>query len=337
MENQTEVSNFVLLGLTNLQGLQHFLFPLFLLLYMTSLLGNGAILAVVLAEPRLHTPMYFFLGNLSCLDICYSTVTMPKMLSGFLSEHQTISFGGCLSQLHFFHLLGSSEAILLAVMAYDRYVAICNPLRYRLVMSPRACLLLAAATWSIGFLHALMTTVLASRLPFCGHNHVPHFFCDIKPLLNLACGSTRLNLILVNVDAAVLGLSSFILTLLSYIYIISFLLLKVQSREGRRKAFSTCASHLTVVSLFYIPVLGNYIAAAPGVSSERDMIPTLMYSIATPVLNPLIYTLRNEEVKSSLKKFLNRKPCPWKDMHYMNPKCPQLCLRHFSLCRSTDF
>ncbi|XP_067388316.1 olfactory receptor 12D1-like [Emydura macquarii macquarii] len=310
MENQTEASDFMLLGLTNLQGLQRFLFLLFLLLYLASVLGNGAILAVVLAESRLHTPMYFFLCNLSSLDICYSTVTMPKMLAGFLSEHQTISFAGCLAQLHFFHLLGSSEAVLLAVMAYDRYVAICNPLRYRLVMSPRACLFLAAATWTIGFLHALTTTVLASQLRFCGRNHVQHFFCDIKPLLNLACDNTRVNLILVNVDAGVLGLSSFILTLLSYLYIISFLLLKVQSRESRRKAFSTCASHLTVVSLFYIPVLGNYIAAAPGGASERDMAPTLMYSIATPVLNPLIYTLRNEEVKSALKKFLNRKPFP---------------------------
>ncbi|XP_067388317.1 olfactory receptor 12D1-like [Emydura macquarii macquarii] len=307
MENQTEVSEFVLLGLTNIQGLQRFLLPLFLLLYLASVLGNGAILAVVFAESRLHTPMYFFLCNLSCLDMCFSTVTMPKMLAGFLSEHQTISFASCLAQLHFFHLLGSSEAVLLAVMAYDRYVAICNPLRYRLVMSPRACLFLAAATWTIGFLHALTTTVLASQLRFCGHNHVRHFFCDIKPLLNLACSSTHLNLTVLNVDAGVLGLSSFILTLLSYLYIISFLLLKVQSRESRKKAFSTCASHLTVVSLFYIPVLGNYIAGSPGVSPERDMIPTLMYSIATPVLNPLIYTLRNEEVKSALKKFLNRK------------------------------
>uniref|UniRef100_A0A8C3SF62 Olfactory receptor n=1 Tax=Chelydra serpentina TaxID=8475 RepID=A0A8C3SF62_CHESE len=310
MKNQTEVSEFVLLGLTNLPGLQHFLFPLFLLLYMTSLLGNGAIITTVVTEPRLHTPMYFFLGNLSSLDICFSTVTVPKMLSGFLSEHQTISFAGCLAQLHFFHLLGSSESVLLAVMAYDRYVAICNPLRYRLVMSPQACLLLAAATWSTGFLHALISTVMTSRLHYCGSNLIPHFFCDIKPLLSLACGSTNLNLTLLNIDAGVLGLSSFVLTLFSYIYIISFLLLKVHSRESRRKAFSTCASHLTVVSLFYIPVLGNYMISSPGFPSERDMIPTLMYSIVTPVLNPLIYTLRNEEVKTALKKFLNRNLFP---------------------------
>ncbi|CAM4549910.1 unnamed protein product [Lepidochelys kempii] len=310
MKNQTEMREFVLLGLTNLPGLNHFLFPLFLLLYVTSLLGNGAIITMVVVEPRLHTPMYFFLGNLSSLDICFSTVTVPKMLSGFLSEHQTISFAGCLAQLHFFHLLGSSETVLLAIMVYDRYVAICNPLRYRLVMSPQTCLLLAAATWSISFLHALMSTVMTSQLQFCGSNLIPHFFCDIKPLLSLACGSTHLNLTVLNINAGVLGLSSFILTLFSYIYIISFLLLKVHLRESRRKAFCTCASHLTVVSLFYMPGLSNYMISSPGFPSERDMIPTLMYSIVTPVLNPLIYTLRNEEVKTALRKFLNRKLFP---------------------------
>uniref|UniRef100_A0A8C3FMG2 Olfactory receptor n=1 Tax=Chrysemys picta bellii TaxID=8478 RepID=A0A8C3FMG2_CHRPI len=310
MENQTEVSEFILLGLTKLQELQCFLFALFLLLYMASVLGNGAIMAVVLAEPRLHTPMYFFLGNLSCLDICYSTVTVPKMLAGFLSRHQIISITGCLIQLHFFHFLGSSEAVLLAVMAYDRYVAICNPLRYRLVMNPRVCLLLAVATWSSGFLHALMHTVMTSRLHFCGPNHVHHFFCDIKPFL--ACSSTRLNLSLLNIVTGTIALTPFIITLLSYLYIISFLFLKVQSWDGRRKAFSTCTSHLTVVTLLYVPVLFNYMTHSVGGSSEREMIITLMYTIVTPVLNPLIYTLRNQEVKSVLRKALGRKLLPGK-------------------------
>ncbi|XP_065270861.1 olfactory receptor 12D1-like [Emys orbicularis] len=310
MENQTEVSEFILLGLTKLQELQCFLFALFLLLYMASVLGNGAILAVVLAEPQLHTPMYFFLGNLSCLDICYSTVTVPKMLAGFLSRHQIISFTGCLVQLHFFHFLGSSEAVLLAVMAYDRYVAICNPLRYRLVMNPRVCLLLAVATWSSGFLHALMHTVMTSQLHFCGPNHVHHFFCDIKPLLSLACSSTRLNLSLLNIVTGGIVIGPFILTLLSYIYIIYFLLLQVQSRESRRKAFSTCTSHLTVVTLLYMPVIFNYVLPSQGDSQERDMIATLMYSIITCVLNPLMYTLRNREVKSALRKAVGRKLFP---------------------------
>ncbi|KAM9121277.1 olfactory receptor 12D1-like [Pangshura tecta] len=307
MENQTAVSEFVLQGLTHLLVLQHPLFVLFLLLYVTSLLGNGAIIAVVLAEPRLHTPMYFFLGNLSCLDIFYCTVTVPKMLVGFLSGQQTISFAGCLAQLHFFHFLGGSEGMLLAVMAYDHYVAICNPLRYRLVMSPQTCLFLAAVTWGTGFLDDLMHTVMTSQVHFCGPNIVYHFFCDIKPLLSLACSSIHLNVALLNFVTGSIVLSPFILTLLSYLYIISFRLLKVHSQENRRKAFSTCASHLTVVSLFYMPVLGNYLISSLGSSSEKDMISALMYCIVTPVLNPLIYTLRNEEVKTALKKFLNRK------------------------------
>ncbi|XP_026518918.1 olfactory receptor 12D3-like [Terrapene carolina triunguis] len=310
MENRTELSEFILMGLTNLQGLEHFLFALFLLLYVASMLGNGAIVAMALMEPRLHTPMYFFLGNLSCLDICYSTVTMPKMLSGFLSGCQTITFAGCLAQLHFFHFLGSSEAVLLAIMAYDRYVAICNPLCYRLVMRQRACLLLATASWITGFLHALMHTVMTSQLQFCGPSRVPHFFCDIKPLLRLACGSTHLNLTLLNIVTGGIVVIPFILTLLSYLYIISFLLLKVQSWESRRKAFSTCASHLTVVSLFYGGAILTYVPPSSGESPEWDMMIVLLYSVVTPVLNPVIYTLRNKEVQSALRKNLHRKLFP---------------------------
>ncbi|NWW89889.1 O12D3 protein, partial [Rhynochetos jubatus] len=307
MLNQTEVSEFILLGLTNIQGLQHFFFISFLLLYLTSLLGNGTIVTMVISEPRLHTPMYFFLGNLSCLDIFYSTVTVPKMLSGFLFGHQHISFGGCLAQLYFFHFLGSTEVVLLATMAYDRYVAICNPLRYALVMSPRTCLILAAASWSIGFLHALMHSVLASQLSFCGHNTIHHFFCDIKPLLNLACSSTSLNLALLNIVTSSIVLGPFTLIILSYLYIISFVLQKVRSQEGRWKPFSTCASHLILVALLYIPVLFNYTPPSSGVSPKRDMPVSLMYSAVTPALNPFIYTLRNQEVRSALKKMLRRK------------------------------
>ncbi|XP_067173467.1 olfactory receptor 12D1-like [Apteryx mantelli] len=303
MDNQTEVRKFILLCLSNVQGLQKFLFILFLLLYLSSLLGNMAIMIVVVREPRLHTPMYFFLFNLSCLDIFYSTVTMPKMLAGFLSGHQDISYTGCLSQLHFFHFLGSSEALLLAVMAYDRYVAICNPLRYTLIMSPRACLQLAAATWTTGFLHALMHTVMTSRLHFCGPNHIQHFFCDIKPLVRLACNSSQLNLGL-SIITGSLAIGPFVFTLFSYLYIFSFLRLKVQSKEGRRKAFSTCISHLTVVALLYVPVIFNYVPPSTGNSARRDMIATLMYNIVTSVLNPLIYTLRNVEVKRALKRRL---------------------------------
>ncbi|XP_050775753.1 olfactory receptor 12D1-like isoform X2 [Gopherus flavomarginatus] len=307
MENQTEVSEFIFLGLTNVRSLQCYLFTLFLLLYMASILGNGATVAVILAEPRLHTPMYFFLGNLSSLDIFYSTVTVPKMLAGFLSGHQTISFTSCLSQLHFFHFLGSSEAMLLAVMAYDRYVAICNPLRYTQVMSPQACLLLAGVTWATGFLHALMHTVMTSLLHFCGPNRILHFFCDIKPLLSLACSSTRLNLSLLHNVTGIIGVSLFIITLLSYLYIITFLFLKVQSRESRRKAFSTCTSHLTVIALYYGTAIFAYLRPSSGSSRSKEMIITLLYSVITPALNPLIYTLRNSEVKYATRKFITRK------------------------------
>lgn len=301
------MNEFILLGLTNNRSLQHILFICFLLFYIACLLGNGAILAVVIAERQLQTPMYFFLGNLSCLDICYSTVTVPKMLISFLIEHQTISFIGCLTQLHFFHFLGSSEAVLLGVMAYDCYVAICNPLRYSVIMNKWTCFVLAGATWMAGFFHALMHTIMTSRVRFCGPNFVQHFFCDIKPLLKLGCSSTALNLTLLNVVTGSIALSPFFLTLLSYLYIISFLFFKIQSWQSHWKAFSTCASHLTVVTVFYIPVLSNYMVAAADGSSERDMVISLLYSVVTPVLNPLIYTLRNQEVKSSVRKILRRK------------------------------
>ncbi|XP_051652466.1 olfactory receptor 12D1-like [Manacus candei] len=310
MLNQTEVSEFLLLGLTNIQGLQHFFFTSFLLLYSATLLGNSIIVIVVISEPRLHTPMYFFLGNLFCLDMFLSTVTVPKMLTGFLFGHQPISFGGCLAQLHFFHFLGSTEAVLLAGMAYDRYVAICNPLHYALVMSPRTCLLLAVASWSTGFVHAVMHSVMTSQLSFCGHNQIQHFFCDIKPLLNLACSRTRLNMTFLNVVTTSIVLGPFTLVVPSYLYIISFLFYKVQSQEGRWKLFSTCASHLTVVVLFYIPVLLNYTPPSSGNSTQMDVQVTLIYSAVTPALNPLIYTLRNQEVKTALKKTLRRKVFP---------------------------
>ncbi|NXJ86971.1 O12D2 protein, partial [Trogon melanurus] len=307
MLNQTEVSEFILLGLTDIQGLQHFFFISFLLLYLTSLLGNGAIVTMVLSEHRLHTPMYFFLGNLSCLDIFFSTVTVPKMLTGFLFGHQLISFAECLAQLHFFHFLGSTETVLLATMAYDRCAAICNPLRYTLVMSPRTCLLLVVASWSTGFVHAMMHSVMTSQLSFCGHNHIHHYFCDIKPLLNLACSSTSLNMTLLNVVTTSIVLGSFTFIVLSYLYIACFVFQKVWSEEGRWKLFSTCASHLTVVALLYIPVLSNYTPPSLGSSPGRDVQVSLMYTAVTPALNPLIYTLRNREVIAALKKTLGRK------------------------------
>ncbi|XP_013907319.1 PREDICTED: olfactory receptor 12D3-like [Thamnophis sirtalis] len=307
MENQTEVREFYLIGLTNLFKHQNLLFIIFLLLYLAILVGNGTIIILILTEPHLHTPMYFFLGNLSCLDIFFSTVTVPKMLAGFLTELHIISFKGCMVQLHFFHFLGSSEGILLAVMAYDRYVAICNPLHYTLIMRKDVCVLMTAAAWCTGFFHALMHAVVTARLPFCGPNRIEHFFCDIKPLLKLACGSKYLNLMLLSTVTSCIVMSPFAFIVLSYLYIITFLLLKIQSRSGWQKAFSTCGSHLIVVALLYVPVLSNYMLPNVGTSSEQDMIVTLIYSAVIPVLNPLIYTLRNQEVRRTMKKIKDKK------------------------------
>ncbi|XP_060639245.2 olfactory receptor 12D1-like [Anolis sagrei] len=306
MENQTQITHFILLGLTTQQELQKLLFVLFLLLYLVTVLGNGTIVCVVWTEIQLHTPMYFFLSNLSCLDICYSTVILPKILSGLFLAHQRISFVGCITQLHFFHFLGSSEALLLAAMAYDRYVAICNPLHYPVIMSRQICLLLAATIWAMGFFHALMHAIMTSKVHFCGPNVIEHFFCDIKPLLRLACSNTRVNLSLLNIVTGLLVMAAFLFTLLSYIYIISFLILKVKSHSRRWKSFSTCSTHLTVVCLLYVPVLFNYIPPSSGDSPQRDMIVTLMYSVITSVLNPLIYTLRNQDMKSAIRKTVHR-------------------------------
>ncbi|XP_039225305.1 olfactory receptor 12D3-like [Crotalus tigris] len=307
MENQTEVSEFILLGFGKVLELKKLLFAIFLMLYLATLLGNGTIFIVVLIEHQLHSPMYFFLGNLSCLDIFHSSTTVPQMLSGFLSELQTISFNDCMIQLFFFYFLGSSEAILLGVMAYDHYVAICKPLHYTIVIRKEVCILMAAASLSTVFLHALMHAVVTAYLPFCGSNHIEHFVCDTKPLLKLACGSTQLSLMLLNIVTSCIAIGPFLITVLSYLYIITFLLFKMQSQSGRQKAFSTCGSHLSMVALLYVPVLLNYMIPTVGTSSQRDMILTLMYSAITPVLNPLIYTLRNQEVKRAVKKIWGKK------------------------------
>ncbi|XP_027731990.1 olfactory receptor 12D2-like [Vombatus ursinus] len=310
MPNHTSVNEFLLLGLTDTQEVEPFLFAVFLSIYILILIGNGAILVVVISEPQLHSPMYFFLGNLSCLDICYSTVTLPKMLDDFLSTHKTISFVGCITQLHFFHFLGSTEAILLGVMAFDRFVAICNPLRYTILMKHQVCLCLAAVTWITGFFHALLHSVMTSHLTFCKSNHIHHFFCDIKPLLDLACGNTELNHWMLETVTGTIAISPFFLILLSYFYIISFLLFKSWSCSMLQKALSTCTSHFIVVIFFYVPVVFIYIRPTSGNSMDRDQIVAIMYSVVTPVLNPLVYTLRNKDVKGALSKAIRKKLQP---------------------------
>uniref|UniRef100_A0A8C8XV09 Olfactory receptor n=1 Tax=Panthera leo TaxID=9689 RepID=A0A8C8XV09_PANLE len=307
MENVTTVSEFLLLGLTSVQDLQPFFFVLFLIIYLISLVGNGAILVIIILEPKLHSPMYFFLGNLSCLDICYSSVTLPKLLLTLLSTRRVISFLGCITQLHFFHFLGCSEAILLAIMGFDRFVAICYPLHYAMLMNHQVCVLLAAVAWLTSFLYALMHSVLTARLNFCHSLKLHHFFCDVKPLLELACGDTQVNQWLISIITGGISMGAFFLTLLSYLYVVGFLLFEHQSCSTLHKALSTCASHLMVLCLFYGPVGFTYIRPASATSMVQDRMVAVIYSAVTPVLNPLIYTLRNKEVWLALKKIFRKK------------------------------
>ncbi|KAM6185777.1 olfactory receptor 12D1-like [Rhynchocyon petersi] len=307
MLNQTSVTEFLLLGLTDNQQLQPLLFVVFLIMYFVNVVGNGAILMVVISDPKLHSPMYFFLGNLSCLDICYSTVTLPKMLQNFVSTHKAISFVACISQLHFFHFLGSTEAMLLGVMAFDRFVAICKPLHYTVIMNHQRCSQMAVTVWVVGFFHALLHSIMTSNLNFCGSNHIHHFFCDIKPLLELACGNIELNQRLLNTVTGTIAMGPFFLTIISYFYIITYLLLKTRSCRMLQRALSTCASHFMVVILLYAPVLFTYTRPASGSSMDQERIVAVMYTVVTPVLNPLIYTLRNKEVKRALIRVVRKK------------------------------
>ncbi|XP_004387153.1 olfactory receptor 12D2-like, partial [Trichechus manatus latirostris] len=231
----------------------------------------------------------------------------PKMLENFLSTHKAISFVGCLSQLHFFHFLGSTEAMLLAVMALDRFVAICKPLRYTVIMNHQRCTQMASTVWVIGFFHALLHSIMTSHLNFCGSNQIHHFFCDIKPLLELACGNIELNQWLLNTITGTIAMGPFFLILLSYFYILIYLVFKTLSCSMLHRALSTCASHFMVVILFYVPGVFIYIRPASDSSMEQDRVIAIMYTVVTPVLNPLIYTLRNKEIKRALIKMIRRK------------------------------
>nr|CAI9704338.1 unnamed protein product [Rangifer tarandus platyrhynchus] len=306
MLNRTSVTEFLLLPVKDIQVLQPVLFLIFLAIYIVSVAGNAAILMVVISDPRLHSPMYFFLGNLSCLDICFSTVTLPKMLENFLSTHKAISFLGCISQLHFFHFMGSTESMLLAVMGFDRFVAICKPLHYTLVMNHRSvCIQMAVTIWIIGFFHALLHSVMTSRLNFCGSNHIRHFFCDVKPLLELACGDTELNEWLLNTVTGTFAIGALVFTMASYAHILATIL-AMASAAARRKAFSTCTAHLSVVTIYFGTLIFMYVRPAVKYESSINKIVAIFYSVITPLLNPLIYTLRNKDVKEALKVLVSR-------------------------------
>ncbi|XP_015279031.1 PREDICTED: olfactory receptor 10AG1-like [Gekko japonicus] len=295
------VSEFIFDGFSGLPHLQTFLFVVVLFMYTVSLAGNATITAVIKLNPVLHTPMYFFLTNLSLLEICYTTAIVPKMLVSLVSENRKISIWGCATQMYFFTLFGITECCLLAAMAYDRYVAICNPLRYTVIMNRGVCAQLSVASWSVGVIVGLGQTNYVFSLTYCGPNRINHFFCDIPPLLTLACGDTSMNVIAVYMVAVLFITTPFLLILTSYIFIISSIL-RMPSAEGRRKAFSTCSSHLIVVSLFYGSGIITYLRPKSSYSTEGDKLLALFYTVVTSMLNPIIYSLRNKEVKEALKR-----------------------------------
>ncbi|KAG8542437.1 hypothetical protein GDO81_026704 [Engystomops pustulosus] len=305
LQNYTLVTDFVLVGLPIQIAFLGMIFSFFFVIYIINLTANFCIMAVTFLDPALHTPMYFFLWNLAFLDICYSSVVVPKMLVDLISSEKKISFYGCLLQVHFFHFLGSVEVVLFSVMSYDRYVAIAHPLRYTTIMSPNTCLCLVLCTWVLAFCHALVHTVMTARLPFCGPNRVKHFFCDVKPLLMLACTDTSLNLRLVTRITGSWTTTTMLLTILSYIFISKFLF-KIKTSQGRRRALSTCSAHLCVVSLQYGTAVFTYVRPTTKDSLDQDRMAAVLFTVITPALNPIIYTLRNKDMKKALKKLFMR-------------------------------
>ncbi|XP_026542403.1 olfactory receptor 5V1-like [Notechis scutatus] len=306
MANDTGVKDFYFTELSDLPAVHTSLFVVILLVYLTTLAGNGAILIATATDAQLQTPMYFFLCNLSLLDVLCPTVTVPKMLQTFLSEDKSISFLGCMLQLFFLIYVVGTEIFLLALMAYDRYVAICSPLHYSNIMSKRLCAQLATGTWLTGFTNSMIHTSMTFTLSFCGPNKVNQYYCDIPPIMALSCSATYLPELVLLLVAGILGGGAFLVTLISYIYIISAIL-HMRSAEGRRKAFSTCGSHLAVVCLFYGTTIATYVRPTSSYSGKQGRIISMLYGIITPMLNPMIYSLRNKEVKKALYKAFNLK------------------------------
>ncbi|KAM6164256.1 olfactory receptor 3A2-like [Rhynchocyon petersi] len=305
--NRTTLTDFILLGLVESEELQSVVFVLFLFAYMVTVGGNLSILAAILAEPKLHTPMYFFLGNLSVLDVGCITVTVPPMLDRLLSHKRTISYDACLSQLFFFHLFGGMDCFLLTAMAYDRFLAICRPLTYSTRMSQEVQRILVAVSWACAFTNALTHTIALSTLNFCGPNEVNHFYCDLPQLFQLSCSSTQLNELLLFALGFLMAGTPVVLIITSYIHVAAAVL-RIRSVEGRKKAFSTCGSHLTVVCLFYGTGIFNYMRLGSEEASDKDKGVGVFNTVINPMLNPVIYSLRNPDVKGALWKVLVRRP-----------------------------
>ncbi|XP_075866510.1 olfactory receptor 13A1-like [Microcebus murinus] len=301
MSNQTLVTEFVLQGFSEHPEYQVLLFICFLSLYSVALTGNVLIILAITFNPGLHTPMYIFLFNLATMDIICTSSIMPKALAGLVSEGRSISYGGCMAQLYFLTWAASSELLLLTVMAYDRYAAICHPLHYSTMMSRVFCSMLATGVWVLCAFNTAIHTGLMLRLNFCGPNVVTHFFCEIPPLLLLSCSSTYVNSVMIVLADTFYGIVNFLMTIVSYGFIISSIL-KMRTAEGKQRAFSTCSSHLIVVCMYYTSVFYAYISPISSYSAEKSKLAGVLYTMLSPTLNPLIYTLRNKEVKAALRK-----------------------------------
>ncbi|XP_032215747.1 olfactory receptor 5W2-like [Mustela erminea] len=308
VENCTVIIDFLLLGLSSRKDVQQGLFVLFLLVYGITIIANLGMILLIKLDTRLHTPMYYFLSNLSFCDVCYSSTVSPKMLVDFLSEQKRIPYNLCAIQMYFFGFFADVECLMLAVMAYDRYVAICNPLLYTIAMSRKICIQLVSLAYFVGLVDSAIHTCCTFRLSFCNSNIINHFFCDIPPLLALSSSDTSINeIVMFTFIGCVVG-CSIITVLLSYSYIIATIL-RMNSAEGRRKAFSTCASHLTAVAIFHGTLLFMYFRPSSSYSMDTDKMSSVFYTVVIPMLNPLIYSLRNKDVKGALKKAISTKLC----------------------------
>ncbi|KAM4632559.1 olfactory receptor 5B12-like [Discoglossus pictus] len=299
MENKTFELVFTLHGLSDITNLRLPLFLLFSFTFLMTLTANLLILFLTITDSHLHTPMYFFLGNLACLDICYSSVTSPRMLYDFFSPKCTINWTACITQIFFFFFFLGVEAFLLTLMSYDRYTAICLPLHYVQIMHRKFCAKLTTGAWTIGFLNSLTHTLFIKRLTFCGPYVIENFFCDLPRLFQISCSSTFLNILLIFLLGGCFGVGSFLITFISYLFIFRTVW-RIQSKKGKIKGFSTCVSHLMVVTIFYVTLYITYFRPNTGHTFTEDSIMSVIYAIITPFLNPLIYSLRNNVLKAAI-------------------------------------
>ncbi|XP_028912971.1 olfactory receptor 11L1-like [Ornithorhynchus anatinus] len=303
--NTSTVTEFHLLGFQNLSALQALLFPVFLLTYLLTVTGNLTIIVIVSQNPRLNTPMYTFLKHLSLLEIWYTTTIAPMLLTSLLSWRRAISFPACMTQLYFFVFFGATECFLLTTMAYDRYLAICNPLYYTALMSPGACMKLVVGSWMAGLWTALVPSLMISKLRFCGPNQIDHFFCDLLPLMQLSCSSTAATETVIFILSVMVLCICFLMTLFSYVFIVSTIL-KIPSASGQRKTFSTCGSHLAVVTIYYGTMISMYVRPNALLSPDLNKVISVFYTVVTPLLNPIVYSLRNRDFKEILRKVVKR-------------------------------